>query len=246
VRLAIFADKQVGLEISRFIIENFRADLTVLVTKGSGEISSLANTHGVLCLNSSVVAIEKKLQDLHLDLAILAWWPDIISLEIMNMAKYGFINTHPSLLPYNKGKHPNFWALIEGNPFGVSIHKVERRVDSGEIIAQREITYDWTDNAETLHMKATKAMLDLFRENYARIRSLDFQSAIQNPEAAGAHQTRDFQMKSRIELDEIVKARDLLNLLRAKTFSGFTGLIFEDEGTTYEATISIKKIDADQ
>ena len=242
MRLAIFADKQVGFEILSYIIENFKSDLALIVTKSESEITGLGNRHGIPCLDSSDFELEGKLQELKLDLAVLAWWPDIVSSRITKLAKFGFINTHPSLLPYNKGRHPNFWALVEGNPFGVSIHRVEDKVDSGEILAQREILYDWTDNAETLYEKATLEMLNLFKDFYPKIRDFNFESTIQSIELDVIRKFRDFIEKSRIDLDEIMTTRDFLNLLRAKTFNGHNGLIFEDAGITYEASILIRKV----
>lgn len=66
-------------------------------------------------------------------------------------------------------KHYNFWALAEGAPFGVSLHFV----DTGDVVAQREIPYDLTDTGETLYRKAQREIVRLFREEYPRLRTLD-------------------------------------------------------------------------
>ena len=245
MRLAIFADKQVGFEILSYIIEDFKHDLVLIVTKSESEISVLGNSHGIPCLDSSDVELEGKFQELNLDLAVLAWWPDIVSSRLTKLAKFGFINTHPSLLPYNKGRNPNFWALVDGNPFGVSIHRVEDKVDSGEILSQKEIIYDWTDNAETLYEKATLEMINLFKDTYPKIRNFNFET-IQSTEIDVTRKLRDFVEKSRIDLDEVMCTRDFLNLLRAKTFNGYNGLVFEDEGITYEASILIRRLELGQ
>ena len=60
---------------------------------------------------------------------ILAWWPKIISNKLINLPRKGFINLHNSFLPFNRGKHPYFWAFYEDSPYGVTIHKVDEGID---------------------------------------------------------------------------------------------------------------------
>ena len=52
----------------------------------------------------------------------LLWWPFILK-NSLNIPKNGTINIHPSHLPYFKGKDPNFWAILNSGPYGVSIHQ---------------------------------------------------------------------------------------------------------------------------
>ena len=44
--------------------------------------------------------------------------------------KYETINLHPSYLPHFKGKDPNFWSILKDGPYGVSIHRVNKKIDS--------------------------------------------------------------------------------------------------------------------
>jgi hypothetical protein len=49
------------------------------------------------------------------------------------------INLHISLLPYSRGAHPNFWSIAEGSPTGVTIHLIDKGLDTGNILFQREV-----------------------------------------------------------------------------------------------------------
>ena len=52
----------------------------------------------------------------------------------------GFLNVHPSLLPAHRGPEPLFWTLRNGeNATGVTIHRIDETLDTGEIIAQKSI-----------------------------------------------------------------------------------------------------------
>ena len=52
------------------------------------------------------------------------------------------INLHISLLPWNKGAHPNFWAWYDNTPHGVTIHEINQGLDTGPIIYQKEIKFN--------------------------------------------------------------------------------------------------------
>jgi methionyl-tRNA formyltransferase len=51
------------------------------------------------------------------------------------------LNVHPSLLPQNRGPEPLFWTFREGRDVtGVTIHLMDERMDSGDILAQEAIS----------------------------------------------------------------------------------------------------------
>ena len=53
-------------------------------------------------------------------------------------------------MPYNRGKHYNFWALrnicISESAYGY----VDQGIDIRHVVAQSTIPYDWEDTGETL------------------------------------------------------------------------------------------------
>ena len=55
---------------------------------------------------------------------------------------------HISLLPWNRGYHPNIWSFLEDTPKGVTIHYINEGIDTGDIIVQKEIVID--EDKETL------------------------------------------------------------------------------------------------
>lgn len=54
------------------------------------------------------------------------------------------INIHISMLPWNRGADPNFWSWFDQTPVGVSIHDIDKGVDTGPVYAQAELT-QWKD-----------------------------------------------------------------------------------------------------
>ena len=59
--------------------------------------------------------------------------------NIIKSVKKESFNLHIGYLPYNKGAHPNFWSNVESTTSGITIHKIDKGLDTGDIIYQKEI-----------------------------------------------------------------------------------------------------------
>ncbi len=94
----------------------------------------------------------------------------IISEEILKKKK-NIINLHISYLPYNKGAHPNFWSFAENTPSGVTIHKINKEIDTGNIIYQKLLDFDLNKNRRKLTFKKTYSTLISEIENLFIINS---------------------------------------------------------------------------
>ena len=239
------AHAAVGLEIFRWLGQHHASDLSLVVTVEEDEIYHEARRLGIQCCAlSSVPDVEAYAKSLgrEFDLGLLAWWPRLIRQPLIDLPKHGFLNTHPSLLPHNRGKHYNFWAIVEQAPFGVSLHFVDPGIDSGDIIAQQEIPYGWEDTGETLYFKAQAAMVRLFTSVYPQIRGLHIDRRAQDPKLGSFHLGKEIDEKSEIVLDQSTTARELLNLLRARTFEGHPSCRFTEGGDQYEVQVKIRKV----
>ncbi len=92
--------------------------------------------------------------DATFDLAILIAYGKILPQKILDIPKFGFINIHPSLLPKYRGPSPVQTAILEGEEkTGVSIILLDREVDHGPILAQKEVEIEDTDNHLSLNEK---------------------------------------------------------------------------------------------
>jgi methionyl-tRNA formyltransferase len=243
MKLLLCADHKVGLEITRILVDQYAGDLAMVVTVGDNEIFHLAKDANVpVRIFATSEELMAHLQGIEIDLGLLAWWPKLIASPLLDVPRNGFINTHPSLLPYNRGKHYNFWAIIEEVPFGVTLHRVDAGIDSGDILAQAEIEYDWCDNGGSLYRKAQDAMVDLFRLTYPALRLGDMPNRRQDLSKGSFHRAAELESASHIDLDASYRGRDILNRLRARTFHGHPGCWFEENGKRYEVRIDIRRI----
>ena len=81
-------------------------------------------------------------------------WSRLIGKELLSLPKYGVVGFHPAAIPYNKGRHPLIWALVLGlKKTASSFFIMDEGADTGDIISQREVIIDETDDAQDLYNK---------------------------------------------------------------------------------------------
>ena len=105
------------------------------------------------------------LKNLNADLAIVVAFGQIIPKEYLSLTKDGFINIHASILPSWRGAAPIQRSIMNlDNKTGISIMKINNKLDSGPICNKYEIEIKKQDNAEIisekLSMLASSKILD--------------------------------------------------------------------------------------
>ena len=252
MRIGLFAANVVGDRITKFLGDQREPPACLVLDSNDppGRRQQIIADSGVTDSNlifesNSLDSAQtrEQLGGLDLDLIILAWWPYIIKPELIRIPRLGCLNFHPSLLPYNRGKHYNFWAIVEGAPFGVTIHWVDAAVDCGDIAFQSRIETTWEDTGATLYAKAQEEVVRLFTEKFPEIMAGRIPRVPQDLARGSVHRARELEEASRIELDKAYPARTLLNLLRARTFPPHPAASFTDGDERYEARIEIKRVD---
>ena len=105
------------------------------------------------------------LKKLNPDIAIVVAYGQIIPKEILNLTKKGFINIHASLLPKWRGAAPIQRSIMNlDKQTGISIMRINEKLDSGPVCNSYELNVMNNDNAEIISDKlsalAAKKILD--------------------------------------------------------------------------------------
>lgn len=96
-----------------------------------------------------------------------------IGREVLEWMHGKAINLHISLLPYNRGAHPNFWSWVNNTPKGVTIHQIHEAWDTGDILVQREVMLDPRCTFRDTYVYLHSQIREVFREKWARLRCGD-------------------------------------------------------------------------
>lgn len=98
--------------------------------------------------------VVKKLKDLKPDLFVVAAYGKIIPQNILDIPRFGAINIHPSLLPKYRGPSPIQSAILAGDKIsGITIIKMDEKMDHGPILYVEEFSVSSLDNFQTLSTK---------------------------------------------------------------------------------------------
>lgn len=105
------------------------------------------------------------------DLIVCFGYGRIIAKAVLRLVRA--INIHTSLLPLHRGPNPNLWSILEQTTRGVSIHYIDEGVDTGDLIAQRELPPpdEDLDTLQSAFDQSVDAALAFFTASWAEFRA---------------------------------------------------------------------------
>jgi methionyl-tRNA formyltransferase len=142
---------------------------------GDNALSRIADHLGIPLIRAWRINDEHsrfELDELGLDGVVMASFDQIVGPRALALAKHGWLNVHPSLLPAYRGPEPVYWAIADGVAVtGVSLHRAAPKVDAGNILAQVRLPILPTDTAGTLTRRLVEVGVDLLPEAVAGLLS---------------------------------------------------------------------------
>jgi UDP-4-amino-4-deoxy-L-arabinose formyltransferase/UDP-glucuronic acid dehydrogenase (UDP-4-keto-hexauronic acid decarboxylating) len=143
------------------------------------------------------------------------YYRNLLSEEILNAAKVGAFNLHGSLLPKFRGRAPLNWVLVKGETeTGVTLHRMVKRADAGDIVAQERVAITADETALTLHHKLCASAKSLLSSALPALKSGQFSETAQDESQASCFGRRSPQDGA---ISWTGSAADAHNLVRAVT-----------------------------
>lgn len=147
------------------------------------------------------------------DVGVVAAYGQMIRKELLAVPRYGTVGVHPSLLPKYRGAAPMAWALLNGErATGVTIYRLNDRLDAGEMILRREVAIAPSETADALGDRLAKLgaqqlveALDLLEAGRARFEPQDESEASFAPKMTKAQGTIDWRQPSGV-IERLVRA----------------------------------------
>ncbi len=250
----IFAgDRDLAVDVLKFILESGVRPLALMVPdRGKAShaedlislCSHLDKSHIIEGAGFKSPEGINFLSSLDADYIVSIHYPYIYPAEVLRVPKYGAMNLHPAYLPFTRGWHTSSWAIWDEVPFGATLHFMNEGLDTGDIIHQKELEVLPEDTADSAYKKAKQLELEVFKEAWPSIVSGDYQLKVQSAASGTFHKKKDLSAIQKIDLEEFVKAKDLIKKIRALTTNNIEeGAYFESGGQKYRLQIRIKKED---
>ena len=175
------------------------------------------------------------------DVVICGGFRHILPQEVVE--EFLCINMHKALLPWNRGSNPSYWTIRDGTPAGVTIHLMDKGIDTGPILAQQEIEVLPSDTSRTLYDRLEKAQLELFASWWPRFRHEGL-SHLPSPLVEGTyHEKADMVVDRLVQKESMWLIGAVLDKLRAGTHDPFHNLYFIEDGQRYYLRLQIYQPD---
>ena len=169
MKTVFFGTPEIGLSTLQALSQNPHIDLSYIVSMPSRRagrgmkikhpaVAQFALDHQIPLLQTAGINQEEEflenLESKNIDLIIVFAFSQFLSERILKLPKQGCFNIHTSLLPKYRGAAPIQYALLNGDPLtGITIQKMAKKMDAGDIALTQTIPIGPTDNASTLHEK---------------------------------------------------------------------------------------------
>jgi len=119
-------------------------------------IIELCNYYGIALIRTkSISELKEKMEGY--EFGICLGFMEIIKKEVFEIPKYGILNLHCGKLPEYRGRAPISRAIMNGDEFvTLSIHLMDKGVDSGDILQETKIKIEDNDNVNSMYEKCSK------------------------------------------------------------------------------------------
>lgn len=189
----------------------------------------------------------QKLKSYEANMNLVVAYGQIIPKTILEMPKLGSINLHYSLLPKYRGASPVESTILNGETkTGVSIQKMEYKMDTGPVLAKKEIKINPDEKTEGLKDKLTKVGIELLIENWEKIKSEKL-TEVKQKESEASYCKKITKQDGLIDIEKD-SPEEIYNKWRAYHiwpriffFKGGTRYIVTD-ATLQEGKLKIKKV----
>lgn len=201
------------------------ADVVGVITKRESpsnddfrSLEPVAQRAGISCFlttGNDQVAMIDWLKNLKPDIVYCFGWSLLLTRNILSIPRLGVVGYHPAALPKNRGRHPIIWTLALGlRKTASTFFFMDEGADSGDILSQRHLTLDQTDDASTLYQRLTAIAVEQITEFTAQLASNTYSRIKQDHTKANYWRKRT---KYDGQIDWRMSARCIHNLVRALT-----------------------------
>lgn len=145
--------------------------------------------------------------------------------KIINIKKFKsnkLFNFHFSLLPKYRGCHTNYLQLLNGEKIsGVTLHEIDKGIDTGNIIDQIKFKIKINDTAYNNYEKLMNLSIKLFKNNFRKILKNKYVSKKQNLSKGSYYSRNSIVYKNRLKIDMKKASLRTHNRIRSLIFPAY-------------------------
>ncbi|OOX95341.1 methionyl-tRNA formyltransferase [Campylobacter coli] len=250
LKIGYFADGKWARNCFLKILKNPQIQINFIVLRKQKDIKleKLALKYHIPCYTDTNVNSKEFLNELQKypnDLLVSMSFDQIFKDEILKLYSKKIINCHAGKLPFYRGRNILNWALInDEKEFGITVHFIDKGIDTGDIILQKTYEIKDSDDYTTLLNLCHRECANLLYESLI----LFLNNEVNSYKQTGG----GFYCPKRKKGDEIINwtqnTREIFNFIRALNAKdlGASTFIKEKEIKIYKSEIYKENIPCSQ
>ncbi|WP_345077645.1 formyltransferase family protein [Nemorincola caseinilytica] len=207
-RIIFMGSKPIGYECLAYLISQ-RAELDLEIAGIlTNRRSEFGNAHDLTALAAAHgIPVLARLNDLPAcDIIYSVQYHEILKAEHIDKATQIAVNLHMAPLPEYRGSNQFSFAILENKTeFGTTIHRIDTRIDHGDILFQKRFPIPQNCWVNDLYQLTYNASLHLFRQTLAHIVHGQYQPVAQQLLVAkygtSLHMRKEMNALKQIDLD---------------------------------------------
>ena len=179
-KLVFLGNDNYGCLVLQMLLQSTlkKCQLMWLVTKRDKHVNKMFLKYKALRLNTHLVKnkneSEKLISQFKPDLILCASFGQFITKKTWQISKYGAFNFHPSLLPLYRGASPIRSAILNKEKVsGVTLFKMNQRMDAGDLYLQETFTIDNNDHFLDVYEKVSIKTNEIIKNLEIDLHQLD-------------------------------------------------------------------------
>ena len=190
LKLVIFGCQQIAVDFVNYLSKKNEIEISLVITYelpldktyGYASLVDTCKNNKVLCMKPNRVSSElvDKIEEINPDIIFSVYYRKILPDKILKIPNKGCFNIHPSILPYYRGPVPTAWAILNGEKkFGITIHKMDKGIDTGDILVQKIYPILENETGFELYNRGMTLGAKLLIDNFHKILYDKFKPLIQ-------------------------------------------------------------------
>ena len=165
IRITLFTNNLRGISCLKYLKTKKVQIKNIIISKKNlnSKVIDFLNKNKIKFITIKNLKSQKILRILDkTDLGLVCGFPHIFKEFQFNIPKYGLINLHAGKLPKYRGGSPLNWQIINNEKyFGISVIKINKGIDTGDIIFEKKFKLLSKYKIEDLHRIANNSFLML-------------------------------------------------------------------------------------
>ena len=164
------SNNTIALSCIKHIFKLKKDKITIYLQDSNKEIINFAKKNKIKLISKNFDHFTNNIKKNEFDWLLNIWGYKILKKDFIGKFRNN-LNLHPSYLPYNRGRDPYYFSIMDNTPVGICIHRMDQTIDGGKYYLKKKIFINFPTTAGTIFHQSLYEIKNLFLKNWLKIRN---------------------------------------------------------------------------